>query len=164
MCPPAPSVLSFPKVMRWWISLLLSHHLGRAVAEASAYKSYGRARTGIQDVLTSKCVFLLLISACSLSCEKRLAAHIYHSLALLGALFFLSATTSAFIGEREALPWFMLTFSKPKCQENIISFFPPHIFIKSTSVKVEAQKLVFCSSAVIVSGHCSLWKSLCQDG
>lgn len=58
----------------------------------------------------------------------------------------------------------MLTFSKPKCQENIIYFFPPHIFIKSASVKVEAQKLVFCSSAVIVSGHCSLWKILCWDG
>lgn len=42
------------------------------------------------------CVFLLLISACSLSCEKRPAVQIYHSLALLGASFFLSATTSAF--------------------------------------------------------------------
>lgn len=39
-----------------WVSVLLPRVLGRAVVGASAYKTYGRAKAGIQEVLTSKCV------------------------------------------------------------------------------------------------------------
>lgn len=99
LCPPAPSVFSFPRAMGWWISIILSHHLGRAMVGASACRIYGRARTASKRS-SFPSVFLLLISACSLSCKKRLMVHISHNLALLGALFFLSAADYCFLFEK----------------------------------------------------------------
>lgn len=79
-----------------------------------ACKNYGRARTGIQES-SFPSVFLWLIRACSFSCKKRLMVHIYHNLALLGHCF------SCLLFICEGSPCCTLAFSKPRCQEEIIS-------------------------------------------